>query len=129
MPSPPPLPPPVQLRPKSQLRLSMETVHSGEVSNFTVPLKFEVRSQQGLIGSKIEGEWYISTCRNRKNAGISDMPLSDAWLCGATVVGDVDGLGKWRLQNALVLHQEQMPGEGCVRRALLVHCCLRAEMA
>lgn len=36
---------------------------AGEASQYSVPLKFEVRSQQGLIGSKIEGgqQWLTST--------------------------------------------------------------------
>lgn len=63
---------------RSALRLG--TVHSGETSQYSLPITFEVRSQQGLIGSKIE------------------------------VVGNVESLGSWRLQNALLLHQEQMPG-------------------
>lgn len=47
-------PPPIALWRKSQL--TMETIRSGETSNYTINVAFEVRSQPGLIGSKIEGD-------------------------------------------------------------------------
>lgn len=46
------------------------------------------------------------------------LAVSAAALCTVSdtlvmfaVVGNVESLGSWRLQNALLLHQEQMPGE------------------
>ncbi len=53
-------PQPISLKPRSQLH--MQTIQSGEVSNYTVDVAWEVRSQPGLIGSKIEGKLSHGSC-------------------------------------------------------------------
>ncbi len=59
----------------------LDVIRSGEVSDYCLDVCFEVRSQQGLVGSKID------------------------------VVGDVEALGHWRLQEALQLKAVQQEGE------------------
>mmetsp|Transcript_6370 Transcript_6370/g.18321 ORF Transcript_6370/g.18321 Transcript_6370/m.18321 type:complete len:699 (+) Transcript_6370:300-2396(+) len=55
----------------------LDVIRSGEVSDYYLDIRFEVRSQEGLVGSKID------------------------------VVGNVEGLGYWRLQEALQLKAAQ----------------------
>lgn len=61
----------------------LDVIRSGEVSDYYLDIRFEVRSQEGLVGSKID------------------------------VVGNVEGLGYWRLQEALQLKAAQQEGVPC----------------
>lgn len=61
----------------------LDVIRSGEVSDYYLDIRFEVSSQEGLVGSKID------------------------------VVGNVEGLGYWRLQEALQLKAAQQEGVLC----------------
>lgn len=69
---------------------SLSMIKSGEVSEYSVEIAFEVRCQQGLVDSKL------------------------------TVVGDTEALGCWKLQSALQLTADDGEVQGAAAHALLL---------